>query len=108
MHAVAWDTARIWTYTIVAGFGCAWLLRQRRPVPRPRRGRRWLLAAAVPVVVANVLAQVAVDGRPGRAVHRLDPRAALSARPGRCGPHACRRLAAGERGAGLTPVIRCQ
>ena len=25
LHAVAWNTARIWTYTIVAGFGGVWL-----------------------------------------------------------------------------------
>jgi len=56
MHAVAWDTARIWTYTIVAGFACAWLC-GGHVGPAPAAGRRWLLAAAVPIVVANVLAR---------------------------------------------------
>jgi len=56
MHAVAWDTARIWTYPIVGGFGCVWLSGATggsSPAPR----RRWLLAAAVPIVVANILAR---------------------------------------------------
>jgi hypothetical protein len=56
MHAVAWDTARIWTYTIVAAFGCV-LLSAVTDGSSPAAGRRWLLAAAVPVVIANILAR---------------------------------------------------
>jgi hypothetical protein len=56
MHAVAWDTARIWTYTIVSGFGCAWLCGAAR-IDAPATGRRWLMAAAVPIVVANLFAR---------------------------------------------------
>ena len=55
MHAVAWDTARIWTYTIVVAFGCVWLC-AAADRPAPGAGRRFLLAAAVPIVVANILA----------------------------------------------------
>jgi hypothetical protein len=53
LHAVAWDTARIWTYTIVAGFGCVWLSSAADGIVRAG-ARRWLLAAAVPIVVANI------------------------------------------------------
>jgi hypothetical protein len=55
MHAVAWDTARIWTYTIVVAFGCAWLC-STTYASSPAPGRRWLLAAALPIVAANILA----------------------------------------------------
>jgi hypothetical protein len=55
MHAVAWDTARIWTYTIVVAFGCVWLCAEADR-PAPAAGRRVLLAAAVPIVMANILA----------------------------------------------------
>jgi hypothetical protein len=54
LHAVAWDTARIWTYTIVAAFGCFWLSVATDGASRAA-ARRWLLAAAVPIVVANVV-----------------------------------------------------
>lgn len=54
LHAVAWDTARIWTFTIVAGFGCLWLGGATDGVPRAAAGR-WLAVAAVPVVIANIL-----------------------------------------------------
>jgi hypothetical protein len=54
LHAVAWDTARIWTYTIVAAFGCLWLSVATDGASRAP-ARRWLLAAAVPLVVANVV-----------------------------------------------------
>jgi len=53
MHAVAWDTARIWTYTIVAGFGCVWLCGAADGAASAAH-RRWLLAAALPIVVANI------------------------------------------------------
>ena len=55
LHAVAWDTARIWTYTIAAGFGGVWLCSRDSRVAAP--GRRWLLAAAVPVIAANLFAR---------------------------------------------------
>ncbi len=55
LHAVAWDTARIWTYTIAAGFGGVWLCSVDSR--SAAAGRRWLLAAAVPVIVANVFAR---------------------------------------------------
>ena len=55
LHAVAWDTARIWTYTILAGFGGVWLCSLDSRVAAP--GRRWLLAAAVPVIAANLFAR---------------------------------------------------
>ena len=54
LHAVAWDTARIWTYTIVAGFGCVWLCGATDGAARAAH-RRWLLAAAIPIVVANIM-----------------------------------------------------
>jgi cytochrome bd-type quinol oxidase subunit 2 len=54
LHAVAWDTARIWTYTVVAGFGCVWLCGATDGAARAAH-RRWLLAAAVPIVVANIM-----------------------------------------------------
>jgi len=54
MHAVAWDTARIWTYTVVVAFGCAWLFCASNPI-EPARERRWMLALAVPVLLANTL-----------------------------------------------------
>jgi len=54
LHAVAWDTARIWTHTIVAGFGCVWLSGAADGISHAA-ARRWLLAAAVPVVVANIV-----------------------------------------------------
>ena len=56
MHAVAWDTARIWTYPIVVGFGCVWLCGATGGSSAAPR-RWWLLAAAVPIVVANILAR---------------------------------------------------
>ncbi|HSP90475.1 MAG TPA: hypothetical protein VLN08_06200 [Vicinamibacterales bacterium] len=55
LHAVAWDTARIWTYTIAAGFGGVWLCSRDSRVAGP--GRRWFLAAAVPVIAANLFAR---------------------------------------------------
>jgi hypothetical protein len=55
MHAVAWDTARIWTYTIVAAFGCV-LLYGGGDRLATAAGRRWLLVAAGPVVLSNVFA----------------------------------------------------
>jgi len=55
LHAVAWDTARIWTYTIAAGFGGVWLCSRDTRLAAP--GRRWLLAAAVPVIAANLFAR---------------------------------------------------
>jgi hypothetical protein len=55
MHALAWDTARIWTYTIVVAFGGVWLC-GGTDQSSPAAGRRWLLAAAVPVIIANILA----------------------------------------------------
>jgi hypothetical protein len=54
LHAVAWDTARIWTYTIVTAFGCLWLS-VATDGASCSAARRWLLAAAVPIVVANVV-----------------------------------------------------
>ena len=91
LHAVAWDTARIWTYTIVAGFGGVWLCSRRQPVggsrpplaPRRRRARGH----------REHLRQVAADGRRSRAVHRSDPRTALPAVPRRRRPRPDRRVA---------------
>ena len=54
LHAMAWDTARIWTYTIVVAFGCAWLFTASNAI-EPVRDRRWLLALAVPILLANIL-----------------------------------------------------
>ena len=54
MHAMAWDTARIWTYTIVVAFGCAWLFSASNAI-EPVRKQRWLLALAVPILLANIL-----------------------------------------------------
>ena len=96
LHAVAWDTARIWTYTIVAGFGGVWLCSRDSRVGR-RPGRRWLLAAAVPVIAANLFAQVAADGRRSGAVHRGHARPALPAVPRRRRPGLGRRLAPPEK-----------
>ena len=93
MHALAWDTARIWTYTIVVAFGGVWLC-GGTDQSSPAAGRRWLLAAAVPVVIAEHPGEFAADGWPGRAVHRVHPTAALPALPGRRRPCDCRRLAA--------------
>jgi hypothetical protein len=56
MHAVAWDTARIWTYTIVMAFGGVWLC-GADDASLPAAGRRWLLAAALPIIAANILAR---------------------------------------------------
>jgi hypothetical protein len=55
LHALAWDTARIWTYTVVAAFGCAWLSADTATTP-PAWAKRALLAAAVLIVLANILA----------------------------------------------------
>jgi len=55
LHVVAWDTARIWTYTIAAGFGGVWLCSRDTRLAVP--GRRWLLATAVPVIAANLFAR---------------------------------------------------
>jgi hypothetical protein len=54
MHAMAWDTARIWSYTIVVAFGCAWIVTASSEAA-PGRGQRWLLALAVPILLANIL-----------------------------------------------------
>jgi hypothetical protein len=54
MHAMAWDTARIWTYTTVVAFGCAWLFSASNAI-EPVRDQRWLLALAVPILLANIL-----------------------------------------------------
>ena len=55
LHAVAWDTARIWTYTVFAGFGGVWVC--SHDSRSAAAGRRWLIAAAVLVVTANILAR---------------------------------------------------
>lgn len=61
LHLVAWDTARIWTFTIVAAFACAWLIavaadgdRGAGRAVQPRT-TRLLLAGSVLIVVANML-----------------------------------------------------
>jgi hypothetical protein len=56
LHSIAWDTARIYTYPIAVAFGSLWLVAAREP-SAPAAGRRWLLLAAVPILVANVLAR---------------------------------------------------
>jgi hypothetical protein len=63
LHAVAWDTARIWTYTIVAAFGGLWLGGATDGLGRAA-ARRWLIVAAVPIIVANLFARSPLmDGR---------------------------------------------
>jgi len=53
LHAAAWDTARIWTYTILVAFGFAWL-HAGQPVAVPSRVNRLLLAAAAVVLLAGI------------------------------------------------------
>jgi hypothetical protein len=51
MHAVAWDTERIWTYVIPGAFFATWILmetRATRPVPA------WSLLVALPVLLLNM------------------------------------------------------
>ncbi|HOG30045.1 MAG TPA: hypothetical protein PLN93_10225 [Vicinamibacterales bacterium] len=61
LHLVAWDTARIWAFTIVAAFACAWLVASAaggdRDVGRTARPRtaRLLVAVSALIVVANLL-----------------------------------------------------
>jgi len=56
LHATAWDTARIWTYTIVVAFGFAWL-HAGQSVEASASVSRLLLAAAAFVLLANVFSR---------------------------------------------------
>jgi len=61
LHLVAWDTARIWTFAVVAAFACAWLVAAVRGGDRGSAGAvsprttRLLIAVSAVIVVANVL-----------------------------------------------------
>jgi hypothetical protein len=66
MHAMAWDTARIWTQPIVVAFGCAWLFSGSASAGLARH-QGWLVALAVPVVLANVVGRLPLmDGETER------------------------------------------
>ena len=56
LHAVAWDTARIWTYPLFAALGCAWLAAETTDVQRPPR---WPILGllACPVIYWNLFAR---------------------------------------------------
>jgi hypothetical protein len=94
MHAVAWDTARISTYTIGGATAVLWMLSEGR---RPRSASRLVLLAAVPAMVLNAFGRVPLmDAEPDRftTLTRLLiylPAFAVTA-------------AAAWRGGGLTPI----
>jgi hypothetical protein len=52
LHAVAWDTARIWTYPLLAGFVGAWILAEMAPAAPPTS--RLVRYAAFGVLLTNV------------------------------------------------------
>ncbi len=56
LHAVAWDTARIWTYPLFAALGCAWIAAETTGVQRPPR---WPILGllACPVIYWNLFAR---------------------------------------------------
>lgn len=64
IHAVAWDTARIWTYTIASATIVLWILSE---ACRPRPASALILLAAVPALVLNAFADVPLmDNEPDR------------------------------------------
>jgi hypothetical protein len=55
MHALAWDTARIWTYTLASATVVLWILSESR---RARPASSLVLLVAVPTLVLNAFADV--------------------------------------------------
>jgi len=56
LHLAAWDTARIWSYPAMAGFGCLWVTAEGREEPA-RRASGWLTAIACVAVAVNVFSR---------------------------------------------------
>ncbi len=65
MHAFAWDTARIWTYSIACGFLAAWIYAEVQTTERPRAGFVALLAL-VAIVFNSVSSTPLMDNEPDR------------------------------------------
>lgn len=61
MHAVAWDTARIWTYTLGGTVIAYWILAETR---QSRAVHRWIVLMSVAVVILNAFSRMPLlDGR---------------------------------------------
>lgn len=60
MHAVAWDTARISTYTLGGAFLVAWILAETR---KPQGGGACFVLVALPALILNVFAHAPLMDR---------------------------------------------
>ncbi len=66
MHAVAWDTNRIWTYVILTAFGCAWLWRETT-TEKKLASPSLIALLAFPALILNVLGRMTLmDGEAER------------------------------------------
>lgn len=64
MHALAWDTARIWTHPIASAIIVLWILSE---ACRPRQVSRLVLLVALPALVLNAFGDVPLmDNEPDR------------------------------------------
>lgn len=69
MLAVAFDTARIWTYLLLGAFGCAWLHCEAFPLNRYSRSPL-LTLLAIPTLVLNAFMRLPLmDGKIERFTH---------------------------------------
>jgi hypothetical protein len=57
LHLSAWDTARIWTYTIGVAFGGLWIVVEALPADTPA-ALAWAPVVALPVLFANVVGRI--------------------------------------------------
>ncbi len=57
LHMAGWDTVRIWTFSILAAFMCAWIVAETCP-RRERAASPALLVAAVAAVILNAVLTV--------------------------------------------------
>jgi hypothetical protein len=54
IHAVAWDSPRIWTYVVLGAFGCAWLWYEAMPL-KSCTAPSLLGLLAFPALLLNIL-----------------------------------------------------
>jgi hypothetical protein len=71
LHASAWDTARIWSYTIGAAFVMFWIARETNLTPVPFASTPVLAVVAVPALFANIVGRIPLlDGQVERFTNR--------------------------------------
>jgi hypothetical protein len=57
MHAIAWDTERIWSYSIFAAFVVVWTYCEVVPLQKVR-DPSWLVFVALPALVSNIFVRI--------------------------------------------------